>query len=352
MDENLSSLQIQIILESIININSQKKLPESEPLETLILDTLKTLQNESIMYREKSSDGFPGGLLNFCSERFNDLPVIIVPDLHGRVEFLPNLLQQNIVPGFEGNVIEALSEGKVIVICVGDGMHGESRVFARWKQSYLEWNNGNILSDSMCAEMAENLCVMQTVMILKNSFPYHFHFLKGNHENIMDEDGGGNYSFRKFALEGEMTREFMATKYGQEILYEYYNFEKNLPVCAVTQKCCVSHGEPAAAFKKKDIINYADNPEVVYGFTWTANDEAIPGSVQKLFSRLNKNYKGKKYIWFGGHRPVDGNFALRQNDSYVQIHNPYKFNVAVVDSRKEFNPELDIISVFAGEETE
>ena len=51
-------------------------------------------------------------------------------------------------------------------------------------------------------------------------------------------------------------------------------------------------------------------------------------------------------LWFGGHRPVkDGKYLLRQDGTYLQLHNPNEMNVAIVVPEKKFNPEIDIKSV-------
>lgn len=46
------------------------------------------------------------------------------------------------------------------------------------------------------------------IMVLKTGFPAHFHFLKGNHENIKNDLGGGNSPFRKLVSEGKKNSTF------------------------------------------------------------------------------------------------------------------------------------------------
>ena len=55
--------------------------------------------------------------------------------------------------------------------------------------------------------------------------------------------------------------------------------------------------------------------------------------------------KYPKGVYFGGHRPVDGSYSLRQKGKFIQIHNPRQYNVAIVNPYKPFNADNDIVSV-------
>ena len=50
-------------------------------------------------------------------------------------------------------------------------------------------------------------------------------------------------------------------------------------------------------------------------------------------------------LYFGGHRPIQGNYALRQQGKYVQIHNPDRQNVVLVHKDKNIDLENDIVQV-------
>ena len=68
--------------------------------------------------------------------------------------------------------------------------------------------------------------------------------------------------------------------------------------------------------------------------------------MKKLFKNLNPSAKRSGVLWFGGPRPVkDGKYLLRQDGTYLQLHNPNEMNVAIVVPEKKFNPEIDIKSV-------
>jgi hypothetical protein len=341
----MSGIYSEPELQQLLNIllsYCEKKLPEHDTLFSLIDRTVTVLEKESDTYRTKADDGTPGGLIDFTSDEYRTQTIIVVPDLHARAEFIIKLLKSDVV---KPTVLDALNENRVIVICVGDGVHAENREYERWMKAYHDWQEGLYNGESMQSEMEEGIATMRGVMAVKCAFPVNFHFLKGNHENIMDNEGDGDHSFRKFALEGEMVKDFVREVYGDVILHMENCFEKALPICAICRKCGVSHAEPLKAYTKKEIINYHKHPELILGLTWTANDEAEDDSVEKLFHTLNKKNKSAAPLWFGGHRPVQDKFLLRQNGMYVQIHNPDEMNVAVIKPDSVFNPETDIVSV-------
>lgn len=318
------------------------RLPSEEELVSLLDRTVSTLENESSSYRPKATDGSAGGLLDFS---YDNLPVVIVPDLHGRPDFLIQLMQCS----FEReSLLSALAKGKLYVVCVGDGVHTESPVESRdrWICSYKEWvENGNINCEPMQQEMMDCFSTMMAVMELKNAFPEHFHFLKGNHENILNKEGGGDHPFRKYALEGSMVKEFVDELYGDVVLHLINCFETNLPIVALFRDFGISHAEPFRPYTRNEIVNYHDNGDLILDFTWTANDQAEENSSVRQFSILSGKEDDGTSLWFGGHRPVDGTYNLRQNGRYIQIHNPMEMNIAVVCSAESFNPDEDIISV-------
>ncbi|MBP5158218.1 MAG: hypothetical protein ILP18_10155 [Treponema sp.] len=371
---------------------SYEELKELEkPLTDLLNDVLAVLRNEAPSYRPLARNGEVGGLLDFTKKR---LPVVVVPDLHARPEFLERLLSWK-----NGELLNALNEGRCIAVCVGDGVHSErygdvvraERMndpdeewkddYDRWKESYdawFEWKSGSLNTedwvkgergDSMREEMRLCLATVMAVMELKIAFPEHFHFLKGNHENILNMEGEGDHAFRKFAMEGEMVKDFMQELYDDEdngdednvnaVLKLMRDYETSLPIVAAFDHFCVSHAEPervfrrdepeqpARGFGRDEIINYHDEAlrdDVVLAFTWTPNEVAEEGSVASIFAELTGG-QPEKALWFGGHRPVEGKYALWQDGQYVQIHNPNEMNVAYVSARRPFDVTKDIHSL-------
>ena len=167
-------------------------------------------------------------------------------------------------------------------------------------------------------------------------------FLKGNHENIANEQGEGNYPFLKFANEGLMVRIYMEHFYGEEILGVYAGFEKRFPLLAVGGNFLASHAEPAWFIPREEVIEYRRRPQVVYGLTWTDNGEAEAGSVQQMLEHYLGEEAGEGALHFGGHRPVRGGYNLRSDDRYVQIHDPDRFVVAELPAGQPIDLDRDI----------
>ncbi len=343
------------LLSCLTEIFESKEFPSYDCLFELISKTLCLLENEDSFYRpkEKSEQKLSGGLLNFCTKEEdlnnengqNQKTVIVVPDLHARAYFLLDILNYKIkIKDSECSVLEACQKKLIYLVCVGDVFHSETRNCARWKKAYAQYKNGVIFSPEMSEEMLENLKLFKMLMTLKLNCPENFHLLKGNHENVLNEEGRGNHPFYKFAREGEMFYRFLFEQYDDAIIYLWSCLEHALPLCAVFDNLVVSHAEPAVVLTKSKIINYRKNSQAVYALTWTANGEAVKGSVSKTIKNLvGKNLKN--VVWIGGHRPVLKNVELRQSGKYIQIHNPEKENIAVVRPGTKFNPETDIVCV-------
>jgi hypothetical protein len=297
------------------------------------------LINEDEELRPYDSSGLPGGIV----ELHRDIPTIIVPDLHARMDFFLSTMHFEFPEG--DSVIALLSRGEVQVVCVGDGFHAEGRAAQRWQLAYNEFKGNYKKRKNMDGEMRESLGVMEMVMEVKTAFPQFFHFLKGNHENIANEQGGGNHPFRKYAYEGPMVTHYIRQFYGDEFFESYYEFEKNLPLFAIGRNFIISHAEPAIFFEREAIVEYRERPEVVEGLTWTANDEAENGSVGRMLEHYLDTDEHVDAYYFGGHRPVRGTYHLRADGKYVQIHNPEEFIIALIQPEGEIDLERDILVI-------
>ena len=149
--------------------------------------------------------------------------------------------------------------------------------------------------------------------------------------------------FSKFAYEGQMCYQFMKAQYDLKLVASYARFERLLPVFVRGKNYLASHAEPIREFSLKEIRDAAIKTEVIYGLTWTKNNESEIGSVEQM---LNNFLDDENCFYFGGHRPVmEGKYNLRANGKFIQIHNPEEMNVAIIQPNKIFNPEEDIKSV-------
>ena len=318
------------------------RLPSYDDFFQLLNYASELLENEKNGYRPAASDGSTGSLLDFHED---DIPVIVVPDLHARPYFLMNILDYQLFDDM--TVFEALSEGRVRLLSVGDILHTERHTRERWAAAAAEFDNGIYTGPALSAEMQEGLCLWAGLLKLKLAFPSFIHILKGNHENILNATGGGDYAFCKFADEGEMGMVFVQDYYGDDILYLINCVEKGLPLAFFGKKCVVSHAEPYRAYTREELVDARIIEGIVTGLTWTDNGSANPGSVEGTIRNLcNDNLRlTEDYVYLGGHRPVPGNYRALQNGKYIQIHNPGKQNIAFVQADKKFDPDTDIIEV-------
>ena len=322
------------IRESILKVFLRRTLPESEKYQERVDAAIAALDSESPPSRPLDSLGRPGSLIRLAP----DIPTVIVPDLHARTDFLASLLLQSQPDG--RTVLDALDTGTLQILCLGDGFHAEARAAQRWKKAWEEFSGGYRRRVAMKAEMRESLALMEMVMICKAAFPARFHFLKGNHENVLNEEGEGNHPFRKFAAEGIMVAGFLEMFYGRDFLDRYAAFEKRLPLFAVGPRFLASHAEPREPYPEEALIDARLDPEVVLGLTWTDNGEAEPSSVSALLDRYHPGNPKARY--FTGHRPVRGSYRELSGGRHLQIHNPDRFLVAWVMPNRDFDPELDI----------
>ena len=323
-------------------------LPPHEYISNLADNASSLLENELTDYRPADMNGKPGSLLEL-----SDLPAIIVPDLHARPYFVEDILSYQLPYSFCGTdnfvferitVQQALEEKLVNVICVGDAIHTEL-TGDRWLCIENEFSGGKHCGAFMKAEMTECLATLCSVMTLKCMYKENFHFLKGNHENILNETSGGDYSFCKYADEGEMVKIFISEYYGDDVLYLISCWEKALPLAACGGNYVVSHGEPAEPFTREQFINARYDESVVSGLVWTRNGQIRKNTVEKIMKNLLSSEKLGESFYFGGHRPVYYKYALRQNGRFIQIHNPRCENIALVSNKRVFNPEADIVGV-------
>lgn len=320
---------------SLSSIVLRGTLPAREEFLALLKETTRLLASEEQLYRPRDEHNRPGGLV-----RLGPGSTVVVPDLHARLPFLLHVLAHE-VGGRP--FLELLEEGSGQIVCVGDGLHSESRGVARWKKALKEFSGGFARHRAMDEEMLEGLGLMEMVMRLKLAFPDRFHFLKGNHENILNEEGRGNHPFRKFAFEGEMVRSWMEKFYGGELLSAYADFERELPLVAADGNFMVSHGEPLRAYSREEVIRYRSLDDVVYGLTWTPNDGAEEGSVARMIQEFCS--EPAEAVYFGGHRVIRERYALRAEGRYVQLHNPSVYIIALLEPGRTFDPERDVVEL-------
>lgn len=327
------------IKEKLFDIYNRKTPPKAEHFARLLTLVNTILHDEGQSIRPRDTEGLPGGLIILK----RDIQTVIVPDLHARMGMMLTLLEHRLEDG--KTVLEKLSARELQIVCVGDGVHSEIRAKERWETAMDEFLKDFQTHRTMDEEIRESFGLMEMVMTLKIAFPEGFHFLKGNHENISNENQGGNFPFGKFAYEGLMFCTYTQRFMGKDVFNLYYKFEKNLPLLAVGDNFLVSHAEPRTFFNHNDVINYRTEPEVIAGLTWTNNGEAEEGSVAEMINYYLQASKAERKVYFGGHRIINRTFILRAKGKYVQIHNPRKYIIALIQQGKEILLAEDIIDL-------
>ena len=318
----------------------RRGLPALPDLQNTIEKGLSCLKNEEAAIRPRALPGAPGGLIRLKPEGY----FVIIPDLHGRVDFFNAVMNWS---GFSGRPLALdIADGRAQVICVGDAFHSESRGRMRWQKAMKEWTGGYRIHKQMDREMIENLGLLEMINIVKTAYPGQFHFLKGNHENIANEEGGGNHPFRKYAAEGAMVKLWVQTFLGMKFFKALYAWEKALPLLAEGPDFLICHAEPGRSITPPEVINAYENPEIIHELTWTGNDQAEPGSVLRTLKNFGK--ADEKSRIFGGHRTVSGYYALRQDGRYVQINTPKTWVIAAFSDIQSFQPDKNIICLGQG----
>ncbi len=315
--------------------------PEPRGFAALVAAALAVLGGEPPELRPRDASGLPGGLLDLP-----DLPTVLVPDLHTRVDFLAGLLAWRPPIGAAKagpRLAELLEGGEACLLCLGDAFHSEGAgAERRWRSAQVEYQSGWASRRVMDREMGRALACVELILDAKIAFPRFFHYLKGNHDNIANERGRGDHPFYKYAEEGAMASSWFEVSYGPELKAAYRSLELSLPLLARGGRFLASHAEPAFALEPEAVVEYRRRPEVAEALTWTRNDAAEPEAVAAgLAAFLGERAAGAR--WFGGHRPVAGRYALRANGRFVQFHNPDRRQVVLILPGADPDPERDVV---------
>ncbi|MBI3335222.1 MAG: metallophosphoesterase [Candidatus Portnoybacteria bacterium] len=351
-----------------------------------------------------------------------NVSTIILSDIHARREFLTALMEREIkLPDSDRRekVFTLLQQGKINVVCVGDGMHSErpslweperymydergkrrigfteyGKAYNAYSEAFKKVKNQNpryrVLDDPtiskeeynsmlyeiqkeyevsddpeivavrekfdeisaqeservMNTEMARGLGLMKMVMDLKVAYPQHFHFLRGNHEDV-DADLVGDFGKGEVNQSIEV-RAWLEKKFGHTFVKKWASFEDDLPLLAKGKNLIVTHAAPAQNYTREQVENREKKTTV--GLTWTENRQgksnAIPegriqGNIESILANLDMPEDTR---WFIGHRPMDGNESYRSqcNGKLFQINDDKRMMVAFVPHKEVFNPEQHI----------
>jgi len=173
-----------------------------------------------------------------------DLPTVVIPDLHGRRDYLDAVLRTR-DPVSGSTYGQLLRRGQVQVVCLGDVMHTESRG-AQWRRGMTE--------AAMRAEMAESLGTLKRIAELKAAHPDTFHLLRGNHDDVGPCGTGPCDLPRQIAL----TRRFVADRLGQQTVDELSRFFSALPTAARGSGFVAAHAAPMFPVSRAEVERGSD----------------------------------------------------------------------------------------------
>src|SRR5579884_222064 len=160
-------------LEKLRELASRDSLESPETYRTALETVLEVLNKEESLIQ------------------LQDLPTIVIPDIHARRGLLLDVLSHSIREGpYRGQqIFELLQSGFINVVCVGDIVHSEER--ADWVIN----DDGDWTTELLDKEMIRSLGTALIIMYLKMQYPEHFHCLRGNHDDMVGELAK---DFRKF----------------------------------------------------------------------------------------------------------------------------------------------------------
>jgi hypothetical protein len=243
-----------------------------------------------------------------------DVPTLILPDLHAQRGYLTAALSQRV----DGKVaFDLLKAGKLNVLCLGDAMHSEQRHQIRWMQAEKDFLEGR-KSPSLEAEVAESLGLMVMIFELKASYPGHFFFVRGNHEDMDPQ-----LPYAKFTRVGEsnLVKAWVTKNWSEKFLKEWTAVEGSLPLMATGASFVGSHAPPESALTPEAIRNRS--AAAFRALCWSDNTRWIPGSAEETAFLANcKRFQvTSQRPWIAGHRKVtEGLYRSQVDGKLIQIN--------------------------------
>ncbi|MBT9583946.1 metallophosphoesterase [bacterium] len=270
------------------------------------------------------------------------LSTVILPDLHAQRDYLLAALE---MPLQGSTVLALLQQGRVNLLCLGDGMHAEQRAQGRWLQAEQDFLQG-VPSPALQAEMVESLGLLKMVMDLKVAYPKNFYFVRGNHE---DMDPLSPYA--KFTRVGEsnLVKNWVSTRMGGDFLRQWHACEQSMPLLARGGSFVASHASPEAPITLQEVQQRS--PRAFRACCWSDNTRWAPGgSEEQAFLENCRRFQvSSTRPWLVGHRKViDSLFRSQCGGRLIQI-NPLDSQARVVaiapPAGKPFEPQRNVLKL-------
>ncbi|MFA5345415.1 MAG: metallophosphoesterase [Candidatus Omnitrophota bacterium] len=224
-----------------------------------------------------------------------DKEVILVGDLHARLDNLKKALNQN------GN-LKKIQKGEAVLVILGDAVHSETNL----------------------REMDSSIEIMQFIMDLKIDNPDNVYYLLGNHDYL-----SGNFS-KGLVVQGLVYRNKMEELYGKEFVALYEDFIKASPLMVIGKGFVGVHGGPIKGvslgqIQKVDVADEGDS--IVKQAQWKRYKDAEFGYDDKDVQEFMKNMGQADGLLIVGHSPhliSSGRFFARLFDKHYVIFAGYK----------------------------
>lgn len=243
-----------------------------------------------------------------------DVPTLILPDLHAQRDYLCAALSQKI----EGETaFELLKQGRLNVLCLGDAMHSEQRNQMRWLQAEQDYLSGK-QSLALEGEIAESLGLMVMLFELKSSFPNHFFFVRGNHEDMDPER-----PYAKFTQVGEsnLVKAWVSRNWGEPFLKQWSATERSLPLLVSGGSFVGSHAPPERELTAGEVQKRT--PAAFRALCWSDNTRWTPGSAEEsaFLTNCRRFQISASRPWVAGHRKVtEGLYRSQLGGKIIQIN--------------------------------
>ncbi len=183
-------------------------------------------------YREQNDEGDPGGIIRFPDE----MPVIIMGDVHARVDNVLRVLTEN-------GVLSALERGELALVFLGDLVHSEAA-------GGLE-------------DMTSSVLILDLFCMMKLRFPRNVFYIRGNHESFSEEVGKGG------VLQGLLFRKHLKKQRGKAYLKEAEALFDQLAYVAHGKNFAACHGAPIRSkVDRLTLVNIRRYPGLQYELTW------------------------------------------------------------------------------------
>lgn len=198
---------------------------ESEAAMHLISQVNALLEQES--HRAADSNGKPGGVVRLD----DDIPAIILGDLHAKPDNLLTVLSQN-------GYLDSLENRQAYLIIIGDAVHPEG--------------------DEPLEKMYKSMLMMDLILQLKLSFPEQVFYLQGNHDSFSEEISKGGIP------QGLLWEKKLIRARGKAYRDAMQTFYDRLPLLAYSRHFITCHAAaPTSSVTERQLIDIRQDPKLL-----------------------------------------------------------------------------------------